>query len=83
MTRDERMKKRRESGKVYVYKKNPYEKGTKEWVEEENARAEKRRSKKPHYAKMTSVFAKLDNELTRIELAAKKSKEKKAKKEKK
>lgn len=70
MTREERMQKRRDAGKVYTYKKNPYEKGTKEWVKEECARAEKRKSKKPHYAKMTSVFAKLDNELA----AKKKSK---------
>lgn len=72
MTREERMQKRRDAGKVYVYKKNPYTEGTKEWVKEELARAEKRKSKKPHYAKMTSVFAKLDNELAKAELAAKK-----------
>ena len=41
-----------------------------------NVRAEKRKSKKPHYAKMTSVFAKLDNELAKAELAAKKKSKK-------
>ena len=49
---------------------------TKEWVKEECVRAEKRKSKKPHYAKMTSVFAKLDNELAKAELAAKKKSKK-------
>ena len=34
MTREERMQKRRDAGKVYTYKKNPYEKVTKEWVKE-------------------------------------------------
>lgn len=76
MTREERMQKRRDAGKVYTYKKNPYEKGTKEWVKEELARAEKRKSKKTHYAKMASVFAKLDNELAKAELAAKKKSKK-------
>lgn len=79
MTREEKMQKRREASKVYTYKKNPYEKGTKEWVKEELARAEKRKSKKPHYAKMASVFAKLDNELAKAELAAKKKSKKESK----
>lgn len=79
MTREERMQKRRDAGKVYTYKKNPYEKGTKEWVKEELARAEKRKSNKPHYAKMASVFAKLDNELAKAELAAKKKSKKEGK----
>lgn len=79
MTREEKMQKRRDAGKVYTYKKNPYEKGTKEWVKEELAIAEKRKSKKPHYAKMTSIFAKLDNELAKAELAAKKKSKKESK----
>lgn len=79
MTREERMQKRRDAGKVYTYKKNPCEKGTKEWVKEECARAEKRKSKKPHYAKITSVFAKLDNALAKAELAAKKKSKKEGK----
>ena len=42
MTREERMQKRRDAGKVYTYKKNPYEKGTKEWVKEECESREKK-----------------------------------------
>lgn len=79
MTREEKMQKRRDAGNVYTYKKNPYEKGTKEWVKEECARAEKRKSKKLHYAKMASVFTKLDNELAKAELAAKKKFKKESK----
>lgn len=82
MTRDEKMQKRREAGKVYTYKKNPYEKGTKAWLEEENARAEKRKSSKLHHAKITSVFAKLNYRLEKKKEMLAKKKQKKSKEKK-
>lgn len=63
MKREEKMQKRREAGKTYSYKKNPYTEGTKEYRDECKKRDEKNKSKKLHYAKMTSVFAKLDNRI--------------------
>ena len=82
MTREEKMQKRRKAGKVYTYKKNPYEEGTKAWLEEEISRAEKRKSSKLHYDKMTSVFKKLDNRLEKKKEMLAKKKQKKAKENK-
>lgn len=73
MKREEKMQKRREEGKkTYSYKKNPCIEGSEE-------RDKKNKSNKLHYAKMTSVFAKLDNRIeTEKEEKAKKAREKKA-----
>ena len=80
MKREEKMQKRREAGKTYSYKKNPYTEGTKEYRDECKKRDEKNKAKKLHDAKMTSVFAKLDNRIeTEKEEKAKKAREKKAK----
>lgn len=54
---------KRENGTAYEYKPNPYEKGTYEWRRERAERAEKNISHKTHYAKMRSIFAKLDNQI--------------------
>lgn len=79
MTREERMAKRREAGKTYKYQPNPYKKGSREWVDEEFARAEKRKSHKFPYAKWTSTMKKLENELLKEKLEkSKKSYAKKA-----
>jgi hypothetical protein len=79
MKREEKMQKRREAGKTYSYKKNPYTEGTKEYRDECKKRDEKNKSNKLHYANMTSVFAKLDNRIeTEKEEKAKKAREKKA-----
>lgn len=39
MTREERMNRRREAGKGYTYKPNPYPKNSREYIEERNIRA--------------------------------------------
>lgn len=75
MKREEKMQKRREAGKT----KNPYTEGTKEYRDECKKRDDKNKSKKLHYSKMTSIFAKLDNRIeTEKEEKAKKTREKKA-----
>ena len=63
MTRDEKLNKRREAGKTYSYKPNPYEKDTDEWRKEQRIRASKNISRKTPYAKWISDMAKLDNQL--------------------
>ena len=68
MKREEKMQKRRN-----------YTEGSKEYIEEYKKRDEKNKSKKLHYSKMTSIFAKLDNRIeTEKEEKAKKAREKKA-----
>lgn len=68
MKREEKMQKRRD-----------YTEGSKEYIEEYKKRDEKNKSKKLHYSKMTSIFAKLDNRIeTEKEEKAKKAREKKA-----
>ena len=63
MTREERMNRRREAGKGYTYKPNPYPR---------NIRASKNVSHKLPTAKMTSIMAKLKNFLTEEEAKIKK-----------
>lgn len=78
MKREEKMQKRREAGKTYSYKKNPYTEGSKEYRDECKKRDEKNKSKKLHYSKMISIFAKLDNRIeAEKEEKAKKAREKK------
>lgn len=80
MKREEKMQKRREAGKTYSYKKNPYAKETMDYVWECEKRAEKNKSKKLHYSKLISIFAKLDNRIeAEKEEKAKKIREKKSK----
>lgn len=83
MNREEKMNKRREAGKTYSYKKNPYKEGTKEYVTECMERAEKTKSKKLPFVKTRSIFAKLDNQLEadRAAYAKKKHDKENAKKE--
>lgn len=80
MNREERMNKRREAGKTYSYRKNPYEEGTKEYGKECMKRAEKTKSKKLPFAQMRSVFVKLDNKLEEEKVAIAKKKFSKEKK---
>lgn len=61
--REEKFRKRREEGKTYVYKPNPYKKGTKEYYQERKKRLEKNKETKTPYQKWTSIFRKLQNEL--------------------
>ena len=80
-TREERMNKRKEAGKIYTYKKNPFEKGTSEWLEEEISRSEKRKFKKLPFAHRRSVFAKLDNRINKEKAAIAKERHDREKKE--
>ena len=65
MTREEKLNKRRDAGKTYSYKPNPYEQGTDEWRKENRIRASKNISRKTPYAKWTSDMAKLENQLAK------------------
>lgn len=65
MTREQRMNKRKETGKTYVYRPNPFEKGTKEYQKEAKERALKNVSHKTPYARMVSLMDKLDNQLAK------------------
>ena len=69
---------KREAGKAYVYKANPYKPYTKKWWIEKNKRAEKAKSSRVPYAIITSIFAKLDNEIAKEKEVAAKAKAKKA-----
>ena len=73
MNRVEKMNKRREAGKVYEYKKNPYRKDSAEYAYEAANRASKNVSHKLPVAEWKSIMAKLKNELNKQEIAAKKS----------
>ena len=74
MTREERMNKRREAGKTYSYKPNPFPKGSDEWRDEQYARANKNISHKTPTARWTSILAKLENQLAKEKLERSKRK---------
>ena len=65
MTREEKMNKRRETGKTYTYKPNPFKKGTLEYHMEARKRAKKNVSHKTPFARWTSIMAKLENQLAK------------------
>ena len=75
MTREEKMNKRREAGKTYKYKPNPFPKGSDEYYDEQWNRAHKNVSHKTSVAKWTSIMAKLDNQLEAEKKIAKDKKE--------
>ena len=78
MTREEKMNKRREAGKTYKYKPNPFPKGSDEYYEEQWDRSHKNVSHKTSFARWTSIMAKLENQLEAERKATKtKKKEKK------
>lgn len=80
MTREEKMNKRREAGKTYKYKPNPFPKGSDEYYEEQWNREYKNVSRKTSFARWTSIMAKMENELETQKRAVKEKKEKKGKK---
>lgn len=63
--RKERFAKRREEGKTYKYKENPYPTDSAEYAHEALIRAEKNKSKKTEPQRLRSMFAKLDNEINK------------------
>lgn len=65
--------KKREEGKQYVYHKNSYDPKTQaeQWAQEEYDRKQKAKSSKLPYARLTSIFAKLQNEVDKEKLRAK------------
>ena len=68
MTREEKMNKRKASGKTYTYKPNPFEEGTMEYYEEQSRRMNKNRSHKTDVQKWDSIMAKLNNRLAKERL---------------
>lgn len=70
---------KRESGNAYEYKANPYKKGTRDWHIEAAARAEKAQSSRLPLARLTSIFAKLDNQLAKEAMVNKDKKDKREK----
>ena len=78
MTREEKMNKRRELGKTYSYKPNPFPKGSDEWRDEQYTRANKNVSHKTPTARWTSILAKLENQLAKEKLERSKRKKVKA-----
>ena len=77
MTREEKMNKRREAGKTYKYKPNPFPKDSDEYYEEQWDRSHKNVSHKTSFARWTSIMAKLGNRLETERKAAKEKKENK------
>lgn len=70
--REEKFIKRREEGKTYEYKPNPYKKGTVYHYFVNKKRQAKNVSKKTPYARNTSIMRKLQNSLNAIAEADKK-----------
>ena len=77
MTREEKMNKRREAGKTYKYKPNPFLKGSDEYYDEQWDRSHKNVSHKTPFARWTSIMAKMENQLEAERKAAKEKKENK------
>ena len=77
MTREEKMNKRRETGKTYTYKPNPFPKGSDEYYDEQWDRLHKNVSHKTSFARWTSIMAKMENQLEAERKAAKEKKENK------
>lgn len=75
MTREEKMNKRREEGKTYTYKPNPFPKDSNEYYDEQWNRAHKNVSHKTPFARWTSIMAKLENQLNAERKVAKEKKE--------
>ena len=75
MTREEKMNKRREAGKTYTYKPNPFPNGSDEYYDEQWDRSHKNVSHKTPFARWTSIMAKLENQLGTERKAAKEKKE--------
>jgi hypothetical protein len=78
--------KRREEGKTYEYKPNPYKKGSRDWHIEREERSRKNVDRRNAVARGDSVFRKMENQLAK-EAAIRKANEeernkKKAKKKK-
>lgn len=61
--------KKREEGRAYVYKKNPYdpEKQPEEWATENYKRQQKNQNHRLPFAQLKTFFAKLDNQLAENE----------------
>ena len=75
MTREEKMNKRREAGKTYKYKPNPFPKGSDEYYDEQWNRSHKNVSHKTPFARWTSIMSKMENQLEAERKAAKEKKE--------
>lgn len=65
MTREEKMNKRKASGKTYTYRPNPFEEGTQEYYEEKFNRMRKNRSHKTEVAQWDSIMTKLNNRVAK------------------
>ena len=79
-TRAARFARRAEADKTYAYKPIEAKKGTEEYAQERNARAQKNISHKSEVARMTSALRKLDAFLVKQAEEQKKFREEKAKK---
>lgn len=67
--------KRKESGKTYEYKPNPYKKDSKEYIREANIRAEKNKDKMLPISRFDSIMQKADNYLLKLKNEEKKLKD--------
>lgn len=74
--RMQKFAKRREEGKNYTYQKNPYEKGSEEYIREQNARSHKNISHKTDIELWDSIMRKVQNIVDKEESLKKKEKEK-------
>ncbi len=75
MTREQKMNKRKEEGKTFTYKPNPFREGTREYFEEQLKRSQKNVSHKTYFSKIRSLEAKLDNMIFKEKMKKKKEKE--------
>ena len=63
--REERFAKRREEGKKYTYKPNPYEPGTREYREEKRIRASKNVDHRTEYQQVRSIMDRVAYEVAK------------------
>lgn len=83
MSRETRMAARREAGKTYKYKANPYPKDSEEYIKEANERASKNANHRLPAARWTSIMKKVDNELLKKSVEESKKKQENNKKKEK
>ena len=78
--RIQKFAKRKEEGKTYKYEPNPYKEGTKEYIREQNERAEKNKSKKIPCQIWDSMMRKVQNVVDKEKALRKMEAEKESKK---
>lgn len=65
--------KRKENGKTYTYKANPFPKDSEAYIKEQNERSLKNKGHKTDFSKFVSIMAKLQNKINKAIIEEKKA----------